>query len=347
MNFIRKHILLISIIAGFILLLIGCVMLLMNQYNESIETAQKLDEMQGKRDELLNLQVHLTPQNVKKMMDNVKAQQTEIEKSVKLFSQGVTVKPMNGNEFYNFKYNVFKDLLGKLRQKFIAVPDRFQFGFETYQNKPPEDAHTPTLQKQLEIIRELMLICANSQIEEIKDVNRVEFEAQGEGSSDHNASKEPFLSLGSDFTNVENPGDNYLYSVMPFDLELLCSPESLRAFLNELAKSKYLLIPRIMKVDNPQKDKLTATKNGEKQPTQAPSNTEADIEAMLNGRRKQQKAEGEKEQIVDPIAAPFVIGDPKEKITVKIRINWLEMQTPSEKEKAPVEKSRKKEKAAK
>jgi len=237
----------------------------MNKIAESEEVFQQLEQKREERKKLWETRlwgetVHLTDKNVERVRQNATEKKEQIEKILKTFSQStIPAEKMSGIDFLTLKHNTFKTELieGILNPSSINIPDKkFQFGFDSYQTSQPEDADTVILQKQLKIVRELMQICAKAQVEKINKIRRVEFETAPDTASTQSPSKEPLISLGNEFVYLENPGPGYLYSVMPFELEVVCLPDALRAFLNELARSKYIILPKVFKIENQQKDKL-------------------------------------------------------------------------------------------
>jgi hypothetical protein len=329
MNFIKRNVLLLSILGGFLILFGVSVFLLINKIAESKAVIEELTSKKTDRENLWQWSTFLSEENVKKIKNNAQAQEEETQKILKFFSQSVVpAKQMKGVDFQKAKFNTLNELRKLLTRSFVAIPDKYkyQFGFETYSLHPPDDKNTPLLEKQLEIVRELMDLCCKAQVEEIKQVKRVEFESVTGNQPNHDIDNEPLVSLGDDFSYFDNAGTDYLYSSMPFDIEIYCVPESLRSFLNSMSHSKYLLIPRIIKIDNEKKERVSASEKEKENRRSKGDESEPSPRAKRSGSNSNASSSAvdkKKEEMVDPLSAPLLVGD--ERITVRMRIDWLEM----------------------
>ncbi|MEK7757718.1 MAG: hypothetical protein AAB385_10955, partial [Planctomycetota bacterium] len=63
--------------------------------------------------------------------------------------------------------------------------------------------------------------------------------------------------MAGEFAYLDLP--SYLYATMPFEMEFWCVTDSLRKFLNDLAVSPYVFLPRIMTIENEKKDSMTGS----------------------------------------------------------------------------------------
>jgi len=214
-----------------------------------------------------------------------------------------------------------------LFQNDIKFPNKFQFGFDRYDVRPPDDNDTPMIQKQLKIVEELVRLLAEARFQEVFSIDRVEFENSRSSSvvsrtTPSPTSLDPLISMDGKFNYVDLPA--YIYSVMPFELEVLGDTNSLRTFLNAMARSRYILLLRILSIENEKKEAST----GKEWNTRKPSSEAASGKPSLP--QPGNAPEGISEITrVDPEELPFVFGE--EKIKVKMRIEWFEFRLPSSK----------------
>lgn len=271
MNLLKKNIVLIVIVLAFAAVLGLSILMLQRKIGERDALADKLDaaisDRQRLRDQKTQLGGSLSAENVQKVRENTENEKKAVPEAVARLRRGtLTFEPVDelpGQALISQAVIRMNKMLDKSE---IKRPRNFFFGFEKYSGFPPKKADTPLIQKQLRIIEELVKIASEAKVQEITTLKRVVFEdaiAVLESTDEvaagapvprpaivvtHSPAAEPLISLGSAFEPVDAPG--YLYTVLPFQIELVCNTDALRDFLNLIARSEYILIPRIMNFAN-------------------------------------------------------------------------------------------------
>ena len=210
----------------------------------------------------------------------------------------------------------------------VKHPEKFQFGFERYASYPPKKEHTPLLLKQLSVTEELVRLLAEAHVHDLTAVRRVEFEdtfGGGRPSSAYDPKAEPLISQNGKFEFVEQP--NYLYASIPFDLEIICDTDALNKLLTGLSRSPYVLIVRILTVENEKKEPMSAGAvvgrgPGDQGAFFAPSAPTPAGPAFGRGVRKPTAESVKPVVMLDPTKVRPVMGE--ERIKVGLRLEWLD-----------------------
>lgn len=324
MDFFKKNGLLIGISVLFILLLSGSVFLLVRQIDRRKAAEDERTQMIAKREEIWKRPTFPSEENIEKMKANKNNISALSARVLDVFQQGsLSFEPIEGIKCKQEIIVACQRMSELLDQNGIQHPTRYQFGFERYAQPPPRKEDTPILQKQLKIIEELVKLGASAPFQELLSIRRVEFEepsATKSGSNHSPSSKppEPLIALRNEFIYLDS--SNYIYSIMPFELEFTCDSEALRHFLNALTSSPFILIPRIISIENEKKEVLGGKKEA----------LSKSISPKVSGRSlpretvaKENHAKGEIVKM-DPTDLPYVMGGPDEKIKVSLRTDWLE-----------------------
>jgi hypothetical protein len=315
MDFIKKNALLVGMVVAFVALLGGSLFLLKMKIDEDLKTEDDLNQKLQERRDLWSRDPYPSESNIDVIKNALKVRE-ELSNSIKTSLNAPTLSfpKVQGSEFQKSLFNVQAELAEKLKQQAVSIPEKFQFGFDAYENKRPEEADTPNLQKQLKIVEELVDLCAKARIAKLNSIRRDEFEerkqapsspagGRSSGSStprDYKPgppSKEPLISPGSELFNVESK--EHIYSIMPFKLEIECDTDSLRNLLNLIARSQYVFITRAVHVENVRRENVKAVPPIEPKPGEDP-----DIEAMQP-----------------------VMGGLDEKLEVGILVNFIEFES--------------------
>lgn len=316
MNFLKKNVLLIVMTALFVALLGGSLWILQNKIAErkgvEDEYFQKIEE----RKTLWGKKPYPSTKNVELIRQNMEEESEMTAHALKTLEQSsLSFEPTTGPKCYTDLVQATRSMGELLAQQGVKAPLQFKFGFHRYLaggQRPPETEDTPMLQKQARVIRELMEIVANSRISELVSFRRAEFEDEDKVKPPvHHPATEPLISSYGDFRCVDLPG--YPYTVMPFEISFKSDMEGFRSFLNNLAHSKFIFIPRIMNIENEKKDampvKPSATLGG---PPPLPDGIVAPTI----------------EQATDPDTLPFVMGE--DQLLVGMRIEWFEFRVDKE-----------------
>ncbi len=325
MDFIKKNRLLISILGIFLILLGGSIYLLNRKIEEQRTVNEDLQQKIEQRRNLWNRKPFPSKENVNRIHDFAAEGEVLVGDLLKVLRKGsLSFDRVSGSSCKALILEARRRMTELLFQNEIKFPNKFQFGFERYDIRPPDDNDTPIIQKQLKVIEELIKLIAEARCQEITSLRRVEFENSRDSiapsSTRYNPTSAPLLSMGNDFNNLDLP--NYIYTVMPFELEIQGDTNSLRAFLNALSRSSYIFLPRILNIENERKEATTGKEWGT---TKSSSQSAVAIDKSVP-LQTGHVPEGINEVTrVDPEELPFVFGE--EKIKVGIRIEWFEFRT--------------------
>lgn len=317
MKFIRRNMLILAILGGFLVLLLGSAWFLYEKIAERQTVEADLAEKKEKLQTLLTRAPFPSQKNVKLVEEMAREHAALIdEATATLRKKELSFEDIEGPKFRSELVIAKRRMLATLNRRDleIKVPAKFEFAFDRYAERPPAKEHTHMLLKQLQIIEELMKMVADSRFDEILSLRRVEAEDSigappSSGAGD--PASQPLISQSGKFDYADFSA--YMYTAMPFDLELKGDSESLHAFLNALASSPYVFLPRLMNIENEKQEATTkeATERFKKEERLPPSRPgvspeEAAAEAANAGPR-------------------YVFGE--EKIKVNIRIDWIEFRS--------------------
>lgn len=338
MNFIKKNALLVGMVTGFVILLIGSILLLLHSVDQRKKLEEERDQKLAQREDLEKIKPNLrSAENVKLINENTAAEKELLQTAVsKLNPKPLVIEPVEDTKMADMINNSSREVIKQLTENgVLPIPDKFFCGFERYSQELPKKENTVLLQKQLKIIEELLTLAANSHVNQILSVKRVEFEAPAKTGSpgghgggpaspatkpiSRSPKAEPLISQNGEFHYVDSP--DYIYASMPFELTIKCDTSSLRDFLNAISRSSYVLIPRIVTIDNEKKEAMAARETK----TEAPHTSPGDLPPPRRG----SVPEPLNELAVDVLKQPFVLGE--EHLSVGLRIDWLEFRTPKKK----------------
>jgi hypothetical protein len=190
------------------------------------ELAGELDSQQMQLQSILASRPFPSQENVQSLQqsrEQLDQQYTQLHGAVCVSSLNVpeVTRPI---EFFQLLAQRIGLMRVRTRQANIKVPEAFAFGFTRYENAPPGNEDTQVLAqltKQLVVVEKLVDTLAKSGIEEIVAVRRTEV--------DPGTSPDALL--------VPVTADpKALYQILPFEFEFICTTQTLRAFLNSLAK---------------------------------------------------------------------------------------------------------------
>jgi hypothetical protein len=281
MDFIKKNAVLSGMIAGFVVLL-GLGAFMLNSKVAERETVAA--ELQTKKDEYEQLMSRKPTPDLKNVESAKKYKEllaAGLQEPLSRLKQSfLSFDPIKENECKQRIIDTRDRIDKMLENNEVLVASRtagstavFHYGFDRYATAIPKMEDTPMLQKQLKIVEELMKYAGEAKVTQILQVNRVEFEKDaapagsrptratparpvGAAAKQRSPSTEPLISMGDEFLYVSNPG--YLYSTMPFEIEIKCTSEALRDFLNKLAQSPFVFLPRIVTIENESKGNVIA-----------------------------------------------------------------------------------------
>ncbi len=332
MKFLKKNLPLVVILAVFAVGLGVSIFMLKAKIHVRDDLAQKLEAMIGDRqrlwDQKSKLGGSLSADNVKLIKSNTENEKKVVTQGIGLLRRGtMSFEPLDELPAQTKIRLSCQEMAKILDQSGIKHPDKFWFGFEKYSGFPPKTNATPMIQKQLKITEEIIKLTAAAPVQELTVFKRVVFEdaiaaaaavtvagGAAPAASGHSPATEPMISLGSTFGMVDAPG--YLYTVMPFQIEVVCDTDSLRNFLNSLAHSEFILIPRMLNIAN---DKPGAMAGLPEAPVAEKKKAPPGPGAPGPAEPTEDKVEPVQ---LDPDELPYVLG--QETIKVGMRIDYLE-----------------------
>jgi len=325
MKFIRQNAILLAILAVFLVLLGMSIYLLRHKATELSMVRQKLEDQTSQKKALLAKSPFRSTQNVEAIGRNTHQEKQLIAQALKYVRQiDLDFKPVEGAAFRQELFIALRRMRDVLKQNGVKFPDRFQFGFETYATHSPRDEYTPILKKQFIVAEELVALIVSNRFLELSSLKRPEVEGVSSGAG-HSPETEPLISTGGKIEYIDSK--DYLYTTMPFELKVMCDTESLRNFLDALCRSKFVLIPRVVLVENEKPDpllsnlpKATGREMSGETPVRASSGATASRGGEVPGAVTTTNL-----VLVDPILLPFVLGE--ERIKVTMLIDWLEFRS--------------------
>ncbi len=348
-NFAKKNALFLGLIGGFVVLLLGSLYLLKRQIEKSELARDARDQAKNNRTGLWSGNPYPSSNNINTIRKNEQAEAELLSEAFGgLYKSTLPLEAKNGSSAQSEILRVCQDmekLLGDSKNPIgYPPPPKFKFGFEDYGKIAPKDNDAPLILKQLKITRILINLLAHAKVSKIEAVRRAEFEKTGIVSSSdvYSPSSEPLISMGNDFKYISQT--NYLYRVMPFQLKIECTTESLRTFLNSLCLSKmpHIFLVRGLNIEN-EKPKPIDEKEADKLVGQAKeilSPSAQEVQPIPEGGTLPESSPPPKDATPgDPTQLPFVFGE--EKIIVGMRIEYIEFpssEEPSKPRKEPDKK---------
>lgn len=318
MNFIKKHSLILSITTAFLALLAGTLFLLDRKIHKQEAVSEDLEQKVKARNDLWNRKPFPSEENINLIRKNTEEIKNAVKDALKILSQGsLSFERITGSRAKADLLEGRRRMADVLSQKNIKFPNKFQFGFDRYDVRPPDDQDTPLIQKQLKIIEELIKLIGDSGFTEVTAIRRVEFEGTQIKTTTPPVLG-PLISTPDKFEYVDN--SSYIYSMMPFELEVWGDMAALRDFLNVIAHSQYIFLPKIIKIDNEKKEAITG-RESTTQSNSKKSSAKTSVTPRSNNVAPASTVTNELPK-VDPATLPFVMGD--ERIKMSIRIEWIE-----------------------
>lgn len=339
MGFFKKNMLLIVILVVFAAALVVSIVLLRSKKAELEAVRAKRDGALDTRSGLWDAKpISLDAQNIKIIQESTATERKVTNEALTLLRRGtLTFEAQDEVPGQTTILQAIRRMSETLKKKTVAFPEKFQFGFDQYVTRPPRRSDTPMIQKQLAILEEFVRIISEADVRELTTLKRVVPEdsaaasapaprpgapmgppgaaedtapAAAPATSAHNPATEPLLLLGSEFRYFNEKG--YLYTVMPFQLEVVCDTDTLRKLLNSFTRSKYTLITRALTIANSNPNPMAGPAEG------APA-AAAPSPAPAAGGPGEADALPSKP---DPDELPWVIGE--ETLRVSIRVDWFE-----------------------
>jgi len=177
----------------------------------------------------------------------------DLERGARLSTSSDGIEVMAGIQQFisNFQRKVSAQTNEEGEPTPIAVPDNFAFGFERYRDEaqPPRDeSRIPVLDKQRQILSYLLNQLIEARPENIESVERelVETSAAGPEAAGAGATEDGFQI--STAVSARVPG---AIDTMAFSLTFTGKTQTLRTFLNELAKFDLPIVVRSIEVERP------------------------------------------------------------------------------------------------
>ncbi len=326
MKFLRKNALFLGMLAAFLVLFGISLWLLVRTISDRARVAGEIETARQDRDALWSRKPFPSKPNVDVLRRSVEEERAVMEQILREFRKGtLDLEPTEELETKQRILVKIRQLSELLDHSQIKHPERFQFGFGRYVNYPPKKEHTPLLLKQLQVMEEIIRLAAESHVQEILVARRAEFEdaAPGGKNAGFNPAVDPLISCGGSFEVVDLTG--YLYRLIPFEIEFMGDTDALRHFLNGLSTSRFILLPRILTIENEKKEGLSAASERASSATSPAMTPSMPVRGAMPQRGESPVVPSNqvtKVTLPDPSTLPFVLG--QERIKVGVRIDWLE-----------------------
>ena len=323
MTWIKRNLIWLVGLLSFALVVLGSLLLLKNQMAEREKVATELETQIKELERLTSRANFPDPGNVKDMQQDNEQMDQRISQLLRQFVKAqVPTQSLTGIKFREIMNKRTQDL-GKLaRHQGVSIPLDYLFGFELYEKTIPDNPHVPLLIKQLNVVEEIATTLLKSpRVLLLDSITRVEFEDAG-GSEDARTRRKSgeVVEMPNNYKEIQNDPAK-MYTVMPFEIQFAADPEGLRNFLNNLTRSKYLLIPASINIKCDEQEVTGKVKKAEVTPEGkviTPLPEEAQIAAETT---------------------KYVLG--QQKINISMRIDWVEFREDESKQKREPKRDKK------
>lgn len=316
MTWLKRNLVWVIGLLVFVLAVLGSLLLLKNQITEKEKVADELETQIKELERLTSRPNFPDPSNVKDMQQDNEQMDQRINQLLKQFVKAqVPTENLTGIKFREVMNKRTQDLSRLARAQGVSVQMDYLFGFDRYEKNIPDNIFVPLLIKQLNVVDEITSTLFKSQrVLHLDGITRVDFEDAGmeEVAKTLRRKSEETTDMPNGYKGIQNDPAK-MYTLMPFELSFSADPEGLRSFLNNLTRSKYLLIPAYIKVECDEKEVSGKVNKAEVTPegkVVTPLPEEAKIAAETT---------------------KYVLG--QRPIGVLMRIDWIEFRVPEPKEK--------------
>ncbi len=314
MTWIKRNLIWLVGLLSFALMVLGSLLLLKSQMAERDKVAVELEAQIKELERLTSLPNFPDPGNVKDMQQDNQQMDQRITQLLQQFAKAkVPTQSLTGIKFREIMNKRTQELEKRARRQGLSIPLDYLFGFERYEKTIPDNEYVPLLIKQLNVVEEIATTLLKSpRVLLLESITRVEFEDAG-GEETRNMRRKPdeIVEMPNNFKGSQNDPAK-MYTVMPFELQIAADPEGLRNFLNNLTRSKYLLIPAYIKLKSDEMEVTGKVKKAEVTP-------EGKVITPLP-----------EEALIAAETTKYVLG--QQKINISMRIDWVEFrEEPKEK----------------
>ncbi len=228
MQFVKKHLFLIIIIASTVLSGIIGAVLIAGQNNQIQKFKVDVDKIIAAEEGFITSKYALITDNVIRAEKNYSKIQEEFDETIKQleeqFAAPVVDADMTPLKFKLYLRQFCIKMENLLRGEDVYMPDDLKyFSYDKYMQPDvlPNNEEISLMRKQIEIINELIYLVSQAQVDRLVKFRRI---------SDHRVIKREF------------------YNFMPFELVLVGDIERIQHFLNSLNEAKYFFILRTFEI---------------------------------------------------------------------------------------------------
>lgn len=246
LSWLKRHLVVLIFVTAFVAIL-GLIIWLERTASDEEDSIEA--ELADQQEQLQAVQSH----NPYPSSENIKALNQDRQQLQDLFNSlrqelsGDSVPEVQLDNEIDFSQRLrvtLQDLGDAASKANVTTPPDFAYGFSRYvaafpcRNPPakPEDCQRvlALLAKQLAVAEKLSLMAITNGVDAITEVHRTEVEP---GPPSGDALPVPI---------VHDP--KALYDSMPFELQFVCSPVALQAFLNSLSRSDWFFAVKTLKI---------------------------------------------------------------------------------------------------
>lgn len=206
----------------------------------------RLDQELAQLQQLQNSTPTPNETNVERAGENHKLLQEAQRELFRALSRARLVPPAHiarPIEFAQYVRKQVAQMEQKVGQAKIAVPPNFRFGFSRYATTVPAKnlprSKLDQLCKQVLVVEELTSLMIAAGVERIDAIKRAEIEPLPKGAS--------LTEDGLPDPVTVHPEEHYVS--MPFELQVVCTAESLQKLLNGIATSERLFVVRVLTIE--------------------------------------------------------------------------------------------------
>jgi hypothetical protein len=241
MNWIRHNLFFVAFIIVFAGLL-GFEVLVQQKATANLRQIKvDLEQQTGQLKSVLSAKIPPSGEALRAYQQRRQEAEGVYQELLKVAGMTVSVTDVSNVEFHQKLSKTLHDLRQRTMENDVQTPANFAFGFSRYMATLPGTSpeNLRLLSKQLLVIDRLTKMLVARRVEAIRNIRRVEVEP---GSRSLDAME------GS--VTIENQ----LCRRLPFEIQFVCTTDSLRAFLNDLSRAKWFFTIRNLSI---QTEKVT------------------------------------------------------------------------------------------
>jgi hypothetical protein len=268
LKWLKQNAMLVGFLAAFVIVLAGVIWLQQDASSKRSDVESAIEEQSSQLQHLLQTKPAPSHENI----DIVKKDREQVDRLYSNLMGAVshtidTPADLRPVSFLQLMASSFARLRQAADTTGVKLPEGFAFGFGRYAGPPPtlparslseEDTKRvlSLLVKQLNAIDQISSLLITNHVDEINQIRRSEVEPGAERIGGGTGGETIDLPIRTD--------PKALYQMLPFEFQITCTGDALRAFLNGLTKSEWFFAVRRLQVTGevPSTEKVSTSKTG-------------------------------------------------------------------------------------